>query len=1153
MSMLFYSCTSPDSKEKEDLETQDRFEIQNVIDTVQYNSHWTAWFPKGQPGTPYISNFVLPENLDKQNWAIISDDDNVMLFTNRKGVLAFDGKEWTEIKTHSFPYVFFKDEKRIYVGCRNAYGYLSKDDDGRYSFIKLSNDSVDVGDINTIQKADDQILFSSNHTLSIRSATDDNAPAKCIRKSSHSSYNGVFVFKDNFYVNTTMFGILKLENDSLVEPNGTGWSPVIPIDNSIVKPLRKSFDLKGYELLFSIPFNQRYILLGTSNNKLFLYDGNGFASYNIEDANYLEDNVITGGIDLSNNEFAVSTLTGGSIIIEKASGKILSKIDHQTGLPDNEIYSLGVDKNKGLWLSHQFGVSRVNFSLPIKKYSDYLGLQGSIFSLIEYDSTIYVTTSEGVYYLTKVEDYKEIEILIKKRRIEKERQKKLVRTRVAGETTGENNQIHYVQNNEVPENPNWFKKRWSKIKRKIKKKDESDILPVENDSIDIPLDIQDATYIEEEVPGEDIVKIKEYTVSEKKYALQAVWHVYKKLSGINGKCGQIRKIAGRLLVASNNGLYEIVDTTVVPILKDVYVNTMCASELPGKIFVGTNSGIYELNYSENQWSVTNISETKAFDFPVFSITEVKQGKELWLGSENKAFNLKLDDNGKSTILGYNFHSEYSERIMVQKVDGEPRFFLNSGIYTYNKANDIIYKLALYPDLIPNPKYLFSQDSITWLSKGGRIVSLPEKDSLSNMFRPYFNIFNNVQDIYTDDQSNIWVVDNYSSIYKITNVDEQLSFDFDLFIKQIANEVGIPYPIVDLKLNHKQNSLKINLAAPAYLKENTTYYQYNIIGLKDEWSNWDLKSSHTIPYIPPGNYTLNVRAKNVLGQISREHYINFEISPPFWRTWWFLLLCLLAVIYSIHVVVKYKQRRLQLENAKLEGKIQERTAELLKQKEQVMDSIQYASRIQKAILPPEEMAVKYLPQHFILNMPREIVSGDYYWFTRRDNKTIVAAADCTGHGVPGAFLSMLGITFLDDIVNKRRIANANEILNNLRSDVMRALHQTGKRGEAKDGMDIALCIIDEKNHTMEYAGAHNPLWIFRKRTEEELKEAFENDDINEYKLIEFKADRMPIGIYLKDRPFRNHEIKLFPGDTFYIFSDGYTDLFGEKTNRKFYLK
>ena len=270
-------------------------------------------------------------------------------------------------------------------------------------------------------------------------------------------------------------------------------------------------------------------------------------------------------------------------------------------------------------------------------------------------------------------------------------------------------------------------------------------------------------------------------------------------------------------------------------------------------------------------------------------------------------------------------------------------------------------------------------------------------------------------------------------------------------------------------------------------------------------------------------------------------------------WWFLLLCLLAVIYSIHVVVKYKQRRLQLENAKLEGKIQERTAELLKQKEQVMDSIQYASRIQKAILPPEEMAVKYLPQHFILNMPREIVSGDYYWFTRRDNKTIVAAADCTGHGVPGAFLSMLGITFLDDIVNKRRIANANEILNNLRSDVMRALHQTGKRGEAKDGMDIALCIIDEKNHTMEYAGAHNPLWIFRKRTEEELKEALENDDINEYKLIEFKADRMPIGIYLKDRPFRNHEIKLLPGDTFYIFSDGYADQFGEKTNRKFYLK
>ncbi len=211
--------------------------------------------------------------------------------------------------------------------------------------------------------------------------------------------------------------------------------------------------------------------------------------------------------------------------------------------------------------------------------------------------------------------------------------------------------------------------------------------------------------------------------------------------------------------------------------------------------------------------------------------------------------------------------------------------------------------------------------------------------------------------------------------------------------------------------------------------------------------------------------------------------------------------------------------------------------VMAQKKEITDSIMYARRIQSAVLPPEEQIEALLDDYFILFRPRDIVSGDFYWLTEKEGKTIVVAADCTGHGVPGAFMSMLGITFLNEILTQVKSLKANEILNELREHVKTSLRQTGKQGEAKDGMDLALCIIDKENQTMQYAGAYNPLYLVR------------NNEITRY-----KADRMPIGIYLREKEtFTNNEIKIQKGDRFYIFSDGYVDQFGGENDDKFSSK
>jgi serine phosphatase RsbU (regulator of sigma subunit) len=198
------------------------------------------------------------------------------------------------------------------------------------------------------------------------------------------------------------------------------------------------------------------------------------------------------------------------------------------------------------------------------------------------------------------------------------------------------------------------------------------------------------------------------------------------------------------------------------------------------------------------------------------------------------------------------------------------------------------------------------------------------------------------------------------------------------------------------------------------------------------------------------------------------------------------------------------------------------------------SINYASRIQRAILPDPHDIRGLAGSSFILYLPKDIVSGDFYWFAGLNKKLVLVAGDCTGHGVPGALMSMLGISFLEEIVNAREITESGKLLDELRKEVQRALHQKGVSEEAKDGMDISLCIIDRSKNIIQYSGAYNNLYIIRNG-----------------ELIEYQADRMPIGIFdLSDKEFTSTSIPILAGDIIYMFSDGYADQFGGPNNKKF---
>lgn len=279
-------------------------------------------------------------------------------------------------------------------------------------------------------------------------------------------------------------------------------------------------------------------------------------------------------------------------------------------------------------------------------------------------------------------------------------------------------------------------------------------------------------------------------------------------------------------------------------------------------------------------------------------------------------------------------------------------------------------------------------------------------------------------------------------------------------------------------------------------------------------------------------------KRLQEQLKNERLIRYGLM-----VFAIFILLFILIIYSQFRQKKKANQKLAESNRQVnqqKKEIEQQRDLANRQKQKMTDSIQYARRIQTALLPPDNYISRVLPDHFIFFKPRDIVSGDFYWLTSKDEKVIFAAADCTGHGVPGAFMSMLGIAFLNEIVNKITenehiySLQANEILNQLRSYVIESLRQSGRKDEAKDGIDIAICVLNLKSNKLQYAGAHNPLIIIR-----------------ENKIIQIKADRMPVSFRKNAKEsFTNHEIEIKPEDRIYMYSDGFPDQIGGDKGMKY---
>lgn len=276
----------------------------------------------------------------------------------------------------------------------------------------------------------------------------------------------------------------------------------------------------------------------------------------------------------------------------------------------------------------------------------------------------------------------------------------------------------------------------------------------------------------------------------------------------------------------------------------------------------------------------------------------------------------------------------------------------------------------------------------------------------------------------------------------------------------------------------------------------------------------------------------------------------------------LLLVLAIGLYNRMRFVRETNRKINTQKAEIEkqrdqiqqqrDQIQQQHDMVFLQKKLITDSISYAQRIQSALLPSEELLKELMPpEHFIMFRPKDIVSGDFYWVKEVQDHLILVGADCTGHGVPGAFMSMLGITLLNGMVGERCFDAPSAMLERLRQKIKELLVQEGKSDEQKDGMEMVIAILNKKTRELHFSGANTPLYIIRnKKIPAGELEPFTSIDIDGYQLFEVKGDKQPIGTHWEETPFTTHSLKLNEQDALYLFSDGYVDQYGGENRKKY---
>ena len=584
-------------------------------------------------------------------------------------------------------------------------------------------------------------------------------------------------------------------------------------------------------------------------------------------------------------------------------------------------------------------------------------------------------------------------------------------------------------------------------------------------------------------------------------------------------------------------------------LKSLTINTICKTKA-GNISIGTTDGLYFYNPRKNKISLLTTVEGLLHN----NIQQIylDSKSHLWLCSPRSVpYYMKNDEFTVLRNITENFINGVAEDntgLIWMATEGD-------GLVCYDGSDGKQYKTD--DGLLSNFCYFVMVDAnnTVWV---GHKNGLSKKEDGQKLFKRVTKadglLFqeNNLNACFKDDKKNMWFgtttgVVNFDCENNKINTHEPrttiLGVNLNDHFYAATENISLPY---------KQYSARIDFIGVSLVDPTKVNYKYRMLGLDTIW-RYTYNRYVEFPKLAEGTYIFQLLACNNDGiWNTTPDEIRFNIDLPIWKKAWFYILVTVFLVGAVYFIIVWRTRSLIKARVLLEKMVDEKTMLLKKEKEvvehikseleeknkDITDSINYAKRIQEAILPSKESILKIFPQAFILYKPKDIVSGDFYWFTETEDYYLVAAIDCTGHGVPGAFMSLIASTLLKEIVSGKRVVVPSKILQELNNSIIEVLKQNDSDSSTRDGMDMSICCIDKKKSKLTFAGAARPIYFIRNG-----------------ELTDTKGQGYPIGGHygLMNLTYSDTEMDLQQGDMFYIFSDGYADQFRGGDKKKFTTK
>jgi ligand-binding sensor domain-containing protein/serine phosphatase RsbU (regulator of sigma subunit) len=604
----------------------------------------------------------------------------------------------------------------------------------------------------------------------------------------------------------------------------------------------------------------------------------------------------------------------------------------------------------------------------------------------------------------------------------------------------------------------------------------------------------------------------------------------------------------------------------------------CMSEEPGKgLWLGTRGGGLNFfdfsNETFTHYKYNPINKESISSDYTRVIADDKKGN-LWIGTDGGGFSIfNKKTKSSNNFKGINNINDGPNNGIIRTIyiENEQKVWMGTdggGLNLFDTQNKQFYYFTEKDGLPNNVIYgiLPDEEGYLWLStnKGLSKLKLLSEPSKRQLYIRNYDISDGLQNnefntgAYFKSKNGELFFGGISGFNKFfpkdvtdNKFEPPIMFtNFKVFEKNYVLDTLIQFK-KKIVLSHTENFFSFNFSALSFSMPDKNKYAYKMEGFDKDWVQIGNRNYASYTNLDPGTYVFIVKGSNNDG-IWNENgaKIHLIITPPFYKTWWFFMFVGVFIILNTIAYIKIRERSLRKEKLILERTVAQRTNELViqseeillknkelnRQQEEITDSINYAKRIQQAILPLQTEIKEELSESFVFYLPKDIVSGDFYWYKSLDKHTkLIAAADCTGHGVPGAFMSMIGVDKLNEIVNQSTVPG--EIIGNLNYAIKKALRQSSTEIEkndafaTRDGMDIILCKINTETRVVDYSGANRALWIFKK-----VGDYYQWEDI--------KPNKCAVGGFTKENQiFVNHTIQLNEGDTLFLFTDGIVDQFG----------